>query len=257
MASIWEMSTHTDIKAIVRLFSGLERKGPGSDEATRRALDMCRPLPPRPSVLDLGCGSGASTLVLAKALGVPIRALDFCSEFIDELRSRAADAGLSHLVRAEVGDFADLSIPPRSIDLLWSEGAVYNLGWANGLAAWSPLVKGGGFLALSEATWLVDDPPEEARASWSEWYPGMGTVESNSEAARMAELEVVGTFALPGSTWREFYAPLLERCDKLGQEAERDEDLRAIIDETRTEAGIYERHGDSYGYVFYVLRVRE
>ncbi len=245
------------MEAIFRLFGGLERKGPGSDEVTRQALDLCRPLPPEPSVVDLGCGAGASALVLANALGVPITAIDFSGDFIDEARSRAADAGVSHLVRAEVGDFADLSIPDHSIDLLWSEGAVYNLGWANGLAAWSPLVKPGGFLALSEATWLVDNPPDEAKARWSEWYPGMGTVESNFEAAREAGLKVTGSFTLPRSTWRDFYAQLIDRCDALEGDAARDDDLRAIIAETRTEADVYERHGDSYGYVFYVLRVNE
>ena len=162
---------------------------------------------------------------------------------------------MSDLVRAEVGDFARLDVPPRSVDLLWSEGAIYNLGWAEGLALWSPLVKPGGFLALSEATWLVPDPPEEVLARWSEWYPGMGTVESNREAAREAGLDVVDSFPLPASTWRDFYAPLLKRCDELREDAERAADLRAAIDETREEAAMYERHGDSYGYVFYILRV--
>ena len=244
-----------NVRALMKLFLGLQRKGPGSDEATLRALDMCRPLPPEPVVLDLGCGSGASTLVLAKALGVPVRAIDFCGEYVDELRARAAEAGLSHLVNAEVGDFAQLDVPKASADLLWSEAAIYNLGWAEGLAAWSPLVRPGGHLVLSEATWLVENPPEEVRARWSEWYPGMGSVESNSRAAREAGLEVVGTFALPGATWRDFYAPLLERCEELAPEAERDAGLRALIDETRVEADLYERYGDSYGYVFYVLRM--
>lgn len=243
------------VKALIRLFRGLPRKGPGSDEATLRALALCRPLPPDPTVLDLGCGSGASTLVLARALVVPVTAVDASAVFIDELRSRAADAGLADLVRAEVGDFARLDVPPRSVDLLWSEGAVYNLGWAEGLRTWSPLVRPGGFLALTEATWLAAEPPGEARERWAEWYPGMGTVESNRDAALEAGLEVVDTFALPASTWGEFYAPLLERCEALGAEAERDADLRAVIEETKTEADLYERHGDSYGYVFYVLRV--
>ena len=244
-----------DMRPIITLFRGLERKGPGSDEETLKALEMCRPLPVDPAVLDLGCGSGASTLVLAKALGVQIRAVDSCEEFIDELRSRAAAAGLSSLVRAEVSDFSRLGIPERSVDLLWSEGAIYNLGWAAGLASWSPLVRPGGFLALTEATWLVTEAPDEARACWSEWYPGMGTVESNSRAAGEAGLEVLGTFALSESTWRDFYAPLRERCDELAAEAERDADLRAVIEEQRAEEDLFARHGDSYGYVFYVLRV--
>jgi serine/threonine-protein kinase HipA len=243
------------VEAIVRLFRGLARKGPGSDEATLRALALCRPLPPHPRVVDLGCGAGASTLVLARALGVPVTGVDACAPFLDELRSRAAEAGLSSLIVTELGDFAKLDVPPRSIDLLWSEGAIYNLGWADGLARWAPLVKPGGFLALSEATWLVDEPPEEVGTRWRDWYPGMGSVESNCGAARAQGLDVVDTFALPGATWRDFYRPLLDRCEALEREAESDADLRAVITDTRIEADLYARHGDTYGYVFYVLRV--
>ena len=63
--------TETDpmMEALFALHEGLPRQGPGLDSATHAALDrVARALPPRPRVLDLGCGSGAATLVLAEAL---------------------------------------------------------------------------------------------------------------------------------------------------------------------------------------------
>lgn len=55
-------------EALIRLFRGLERKGPGTDAATLRALQACK-LPPSPTVLDLGCGEhyGYAFFVLKKA----------------------------------------------------------------------------------------------------------------------------------------------------------------------------------------------
>ena len=50
---------------LLRLFKGMTRKGPGSEASTLRALGLC-PLPEHPAVADLGCGSGASALVLAR-----------------------------------------------------------------------------------------------------------------------------------------------------------------------------------------------
>jgi serine/threonine-protein kinase HipA len=35
-----------------------------------------------------------------------------------------------------------------------------------------------------------------------------------------------------------------------------DPELAAVIDETRREIALYRRYGDSYGYVFYLLRQR-
>ena len=49
------------------LFTGLPRQGPGSTPSTRRALGLVPGVGPRTRVLDIGCGTGAQTLVLAEA----------------------------------------------------------------------------------------------------------------------------------------------------------------------------------------------
>ena len=48
------------------LFGDLPRQGPGCGEATLRALELLKDLPPQPKVLDIGCGSGMQTLILAR-----------------------------------------------------------------------------------------------------------------------------------------------------------------------------------------------
>ncbi len=55
---------------------GLDQLGPGSRASTLRALHHCEALPPRPAVLDLGCGTGAQTLHLASVLEGRIVAVD-------------------------------------------------------------------------------------------------------------------------------------------------------------------------------------
>ena len=59
---------------------------------------------------------------------------------------------------------------------------------------------------------------------------------------------------LPFSAWwEEYYTPLLERVERLRPTA--DLALAAVLDETEREIDLFRRHGDSYGYVFYLLRV--
>lgn len=42
--------------------------------------------------------------------------------------------------------------------------------------------------------------------------------------------------------------------ERLADEASADEELAAVLAETRREIEVYRRWGDTYGYVFYVLR---
>jgi cyclopropane fatty-acyl-phospholipid synthase-like methyltransferase len=179
--------------AFFRLHHGIPRQAPGSDDLTREALRVLRPLPPSPRVLDLGCGPGRQTLILARELGVPITAVDLHAPFLAELEAAAAARGLTHLVKTRAADFSALDDPPGSVDLLWSEGAIYVLGFAEGLRRFRPLLHPGSAAAVSEATWLTDDPPKDSAAFWREAYPSMGTIASNSEAAERAGYAVQGT----------------------------------------------------------------
>ncbi len=240
-------------EALIRLHRGLGRCGPGLEASTLQALAACHPLPSRPTVADLGCGTGAATLPLAKALEVPILAVDACAPFLADLEERARASGLSALVRTTCCDFGHLDLPPASLDLLWSEGAIYHLGWAAGLRAWMPYIRPGGFLALTEAVWLRQDPPAEAVDFWATAYPALTTMPRCEALARQTGLEVVEMFPLPAAAWWEYYAPLVERCRDLEPCA--DPALRRAIQETLAEVNVFERYGESYGYAFFVLRV--
>jgi SAM-dependent methyltransferase len=184
-------------KAPFRLFEGLPRQGPGSDACTREALRRLGPLPPGPHVLDLGCGSGRSALVLAEALRARVIAVDIHQPFLEQLRATARERGLEHVIEPRCTDMAAPGVPPGSVDLLWSEGAIYLLGFAEGLCLWRPLLAPVGFVAVSECSWLTADPPAEAAAFFAAGYPGMAGVPENIERARVAGFEVLHHFTLP------------------------------------------------------------
>jgi serine/threonine-protein kinase HipA len=206
--------------------------------------------------MDLGCGPGRQTLVLAQELRVPITAVDNHAPFLAELEAEAERRGLRHLVRTRCADFGQLDDAPGSYELLWSEGAIYHLGWAGGLDRWRPLLTPGGLMAVTEATWLTDAPPTELADFWREAYPSMGTIASNACVARDAGYRVLDTFTLPASAWwDEYYRPLQARMAALRPEAATDPALAEVIVSTEREIDLYARFGDLYGYVFYLLRV--
>jgi SAM-dependent methyltransferase len=239
----------------MRLHTGIPRQGPGSDQTTLHALSQLPPLSNVPNVYDVGCGTGSSALFLAKQFGTKVIAVDLNQAFLDELQRRANEIGLSRLIETRCLDMKDLSAPPESIDLIWSEGAIYTIGFDNGLRAWRPHLKPQGLLVCTEISWLADPPPEEALAFWQKEYPGMRSRTQNVEAAKALGYRCLNSFVLPPNCWwDEYYTPLCARIEKLAPEADNDPALADVLQEVADEIRTYEKYEDAYGYVFYTLQ---
>lgn len=239
------------------LHHDLPREGPGTDETTRAAIDRLPPLPESATVLDLGCGPGRQTIVLAKALRRPVTGVDLHRPYLERMMADAARDGIGDLVRARQEDFMRLSDPPESVDLIWSEGAAYAGGFADALNEWRRVLKPGGLCVVSELTWLTDDPPDEARDFWAEHYPDMATIAGNVRKAEGAGYHVLEHWVMsPTAWWPLYYTPLRQRCDELSPIAEHDSALAGAIAGERREIDVFAGSNGSYSYVFYHLRKR-
>jgi serine/threonine-protein kinase HipA len=244
------------IAAHIELHRGLERQGPGDAAFSRRILAELPHRPADPRIADLGCGAGAGALLLAESFGVPVRAVDMSREFLDELEARAQRRGLAHLVEPIEADIGRLDWPAGSIDLLWSEGAAYNLGFATALRRWRPLLAPGGVAVISELSWFGDDIPAPARTYWAQAYPEIGSEADNIAHARAQGFEVLGVRRLPAAAWwNNYYGPLQARIEALRGQA--DAAMQAVIRETEAEMALFREHSDVYGYAFYLLRARD
>jgi serine/threonine-protein kinase HipA len=242
---------------LFELYEDMPRQGPGSEVATRRALDLLPALPPHPLIADMGCGSGAASLVLAAAGGTVI-GIDIHPPFLARLRADAAAAGLDGKVLAVAADMAAPPLAEGSLDLIWSEGAIYQIGFANGLARWRELLKPGGLIAATEATWLTDAPPEALRAFWATAYPAMAGIAANEATLRAAGFRVLDRFVLSADCWTEsYYAPLARAIAAFRARHPGDAQATAVAEEAESEIDLYRRHGDAYGYVFYLAQRRD
>lgn len=245
-----------DIELLIDLHLPNARQGPGGAEQTRLALALSG-LAGRSGlrIADIGCGTGATTLVLAEALDARIDAVDLAPPFVEALRRRAAEAGLADRVTASVGAMESLPFKPGSLDAIWSEGAIYSMGFAAGVAAWRPFLKPGGILAVSELTWLTAERPAELTEHWQAAYPEVGTASEKMAVLEHAGYSPVGYFVLPETCWLDdYYRPLQARfpafLDAHGHSAA----ARAIVAEEEKEIDLYERHSAFVSYGFYVAR---
>jgi SAM-dependent methyltransferase len=238
------------------VFEGLPRQGPGNRACAEKAMGLCSHLPRSPAVLDFGCGVGGQTLHLAELLpGACITAMDSHAPSIERLKATVAERGLGERVRPVVGDMAQPGLPAGSFDLLWSEGALYNIGIEKALRVCQELLRPGGYLAFTEAVWRKENPPPEVKASFDLDYPTMGWVPDVLTTIGKTVLSLEGHFTLPDEAWwGDFYTPMERRIEDLRCKYAGDAEALGVLDQLAQEPEIHRRHSDYYAYEFFVLR---
>ena len=148
-----------DFNLICEYFSLIERQGPGSPEMTLKALSFIDNLNEKSRIADLGCGTGSQTMTLAQNTSGSILGLDLFKGFIDRFNRNATDLNLQHRVKGIVGSMDELPFQPGELDLIWCEGAIYNIGFERGVNEWHKYLKDGGYITVSEASWFTDERP--------------------------------------------------------------------------------------------------
>ncbi len=241
------------------LFSGLPRQGPGDAASTRRALALVPGVGPTTRVLDLGCGTGLHTRVLAQSSPARFLAIDDHRPFVEELNREAQALGLAERLEARVGDMRqlELELEPGSFDLVWSEGAVYIMGFETGLRAWRPLLRARGHVAVSEVCWTRPDPPAPCAEFWAQEYPAIREVAIRLAAIQECGYDVVGHFPLPPSAWwDDYYRPLQSSIGWFRERHLDEPDARQLADRVQREIDVWQAYSEFYGYEFFVMRAR-
>jgi len=237
------------------VFETLPRQGPGNRACAAKALALCRDLPPLPAVIDLGCGVGGQTLHLAELTSGTIVAVDSHAPSIKRLRATVAERGLSQRVLPVVGDMANLGLQPASFDLVWSEGALYNISIENAMRVCHGLLRPGGYLAFTDVVWCKENPPPEVKATFDLDYPSMGRVPDVLAVIERCGFSLIGHFALPDEAWwDDFYTPMQRRIEELRGRYAVDGEALAVLNQIAQEPEMHQRHSDYYAYELFVVR---
>lgn len=245
-----------EMELMMRLHLNNRRQGPGSDEMTELALRLAGLEEGRSyRVADVGCGTGAQTMVLGRRLRGKVMAVDLFQEFLGKLEERLRGERLSARVSTLVASMDDLPFGREELDVIWSEGAVYNMGFRRGVSYWREFLKPGGVLAVSELSWLTDERPAELEAFWNGEYSEMCTVAGKIRVLEEVGYKVIGYFVLPDSCWLEnYYEPLLARHRDFLERFGDQEVTRGIVETDRREVDFYRKYKDYYGYGFYIAQ---
>ena len=241
---------------LVDLHKGGARQGPGSARHTELAIELAGLTGAADTlkIADVGCGTGASTLVLAERLNATITAVDLFPQFLNILKAKAGKKGLADKIRTLACSMDDLPFEENSLDAIWAEGAIYNLGFEKGVTYFKRFLKPGGILAASEITWLIRDRPDEIASFWNREYPEIATPAEKIGILEAQDFILKGYFPLPETCWIDhYYTPLQSRFEGfLARHVT--EEARAIVDADTNEIELYKKYGRYYSYGFYIAQ---
>jgi len=238
---------------ICEYYSNLKRQGPGSPEMTIKALSFIDGLTQKSKIADLGCGTGGQTMVLAQNISGHITGMDIYPDFINIFNDNAKKLNIHDRVKGITGSMDSLPFQNEEFDLIWSEGAIYNIGFERGLNEWRQFLKKDGYIAVTEATWFTEERPSEIQKYWEHHYPAITTIPNNVSTIQKAGYIPVSTFILPENCWIDnYFIPQNPVYDIFLKKYNGDKTVEEFIEGNRHEEKMYHEYKKYYGYVFYI-----
>lgn len=223
--------------------------------STGKAYKLLKDLPKNPRILDVGCGPGMQTVELAKLSDGQIVAFDFHKPFLEQLEESIKKEGANHRIKIVNGDMRNLKFEDDSFDVIWSEGAIFIIGFEKGLREWRRLLTPKGYVVVSELSWLKDGAPQEAKDYMKQMYPVIKTIEGNIEIIQNSRYRLVDSFVLPSiSWWGNYFTPIETKLPSLKTRFKDDQEALKVIAYEETEIEMFRKYSDYYGYVFYIMQ---
>jgi ubiquinone/menaquinone biosynthesis C-methylase UbiE len=249
------MSQNYESNILNELYKDLPKLEQGSLETIKKAVSMLNNLPPNPVILDVGCGTGRTSIELAKIFNCNVVALDINQFFLDILRNKAMEQGVEDRIQTINKSMASMDFEENSFDVIWSENSIFIVGFEKALKEWRYFLKKGGFLVVSVIAKLKDNPPVDAKKYWAKVYP---SIKSHDEILKIIEKQgykLRSSFDFPESDWWDyFYAPLEKKILTLREEY--GDKFKKELDMNQNEIDYFKKYGFKYyGIVFYIMQL--
>jgi len=132
-------------------YVGLSVLHPGGFDSTKRLLNKCT-IDKSKRVLDIACGKGTTSILVAKKFGCKVVGTDICPDLIKEAKELAKRNKVEHLVDFEIADATKLPFNDNEFDITIAQAMLVlidkkdsvikeslRVSKPNGLASWIEL----------------------------------------------------------------------------------------------------------------------
>lgn len=241
-----------DINMIYEYFSNTERQGPGNAKETLKALSFIDGLTETSKIADIGCGTGGQTMTLGQNTQCEIIGIDVWQDFINTFNQNSQNQNLQNRVKGIVGDMENLPFQKEELDVIWSEGSIYNIGFERGLNEWRKFLKMGGYIAVTENTWFSEERPDEIQEFWQNAYPEIDTIPNKVAQMQNAGYLPIATYMLPETIWTDYYTKQALNIESFINKYKGNKAVEEFVSSQRYEAELYDKYKAYYGYMFYI-----
>ena len=237
------------------LYISLPRGGPGDNKSTQEAFTYLKNLHSEPLILDIGCGHGMQTIELARISNGKIIALDNYQPFLDILMKKAKEEGFEKRIITKNQSMFEMDFKNDTFDIIWSEGALYFMGFQNGLKRCYQLLKKNGYLAVTEAVLHLSNLPKPLKKFWDEGYPDIKEVKGNISLIQNEGFELLSHFTLPKSSWIDnYYIPMGKKINELKKKYHDNKIALKVFKDCEKEIKIYKKYSNYFGYEFFIMQ---
>lgn len=240
---------------LVEAHKDLHRLGPGSENATLKALSFIEGLSEDSTLANLGCGTGGESFLLAQHMPGTIIGLDMFEQFISTFNQKAKEQDLRNRLKGVVGTIEEIPFEEHSIDVMWSEGVFDAPNFKAALLNWHTYLKADGYFAVTSPSWLTDEHPDAVVKFWTDANCTIDSVEGNISTIKECGYTYVASFVLPEYCWTDnYYIPRENAIKKLLKKYPHGENMKEFAQQNRDEAQLYTQFHKHYGYVFYIAK---
>lgn len=230
------------------IFYGLDRLGPSDDDDSLQALHA---LPINTgNALDVGCGKGLTTCLLAHHSGFSLTALDNDEYHLSFLKEKIKHQPINERITTSCSSMMAMPFEEQQFDVIWAEGSAYIMGVNNALKQWQRFLKPHGYVVISDLVWLTETPSIEAYEFWQKNYPDMTSKQQRTTDIINAGYEVITSFTQSEKSWLNYLVPLKQKLNDIG-----DNDYKSnAVNDLRQEIHIHDQYLGEYGYHLFVLK---
>jgi ubiquinone/menaquinone biosynthesis C-methylase UbiE len=163
-----------------------------------------------PQILDVGCGTGVPTIEIAKISNGHVTGIDIDERLLNILRRKIKEIGLNDKICVLNKSIKMMDFQKESFDIIWSEGAVFVIGFEKSIKDWRELLRPNGYMVLH------DDIKNKSKK--------LGLIGKNGYQL-IAEYDL--TFEI---WWKEYYSKLEKLVESYEDKKPLDPKLRKEID---------------------------
>ena len=200
---------------------------------TKKAFQILPKLE-KPRILDIGCGPGIPTLELARLSKGEIIGIDIDQSLLDKLTKKIKDAGLTKRVKIIKCSLLNMKFSDKNFDIIWTEGAIFVIGFEKGIKDWRRFIKPDGFLVVHDE---------------------IGDIFKKLKFIPVCGYKLIEHFIVPGDVWwNDYYCPLEKRIKEFRKKYRDDPDALAILDKEQHGVDEFKNNPKYHGSVFFVMQ---